>query len=165
VPRGLEKVPIERILEMRHDHAAEFARYRQSMRDLSAEVAKIEDAGDAATLAQHIEVCYEQTVEPELEALRDVLKTSRVKTAFTALSFQIAAPSTLVGGGLAAVASPVVGAGAATAIAMGAAAQDVRAHRRTARAGSSAAWLVRAEGLAPRTLRSRVAAAVRRFVS
>ena len=164
VPRGLEKVPIEHILEMRHDHAAEFARYRQSMRDLSAEVAKIDDAGDAATLAQYIEVCYEQTVEPELEALRNALQTGKVKTAFTAMSFQIAAPSTLVGGGLAAVASPVVGAGAATAIAIGAAAQDIAAQRASARAASSAAWLVRAEGLAPRTLRRRVAAALSRFV-
>jgi len=165
VPRGLERVPVERILEMRHDHSAEFARYRQSMRDLSAEVAKIDDAGDAATLAQHIEVRYGQTVEPELKALRDALQSSRVKTAFTALSFQIAAPSTLVGGALAAVASPVVGAGAATAIAVGAAAQDMAAQRASARAGSSAAWLVRAEELAPRTLRSKVATALRRFVT
>jgi hypothetical protein len=165
VPRDLERVPIERILEMRQDHDAEFARYRQSMRDLSAQVATIDGAGDARTLGEYIEVCYQQTVGPELEALRNTLRASRVKTAFTAMSFQIAAPSTLVGGGLTAVASPVVGAGVATAIAVGAAAHEVAEQRASARAGSSAAWLVRVEGLAPRTLRSKVAAALRRFLA
>lgn len=164
VPRRLDSVPVERILELRDEHAPEFARYRATISKLADEVAELDGVGDPATLAQHIEVLYEQKVEPELQELRKLLQANRVKTAFTAMSFQIAGPSTLVGAGLAALASPFVGAGAATAIALGKAASEVAAQRRSVRAASSAAWLVRVEELAPRTLRGKVAASLRRFI-
>ncbi len=164
VPRGLDKVPVERILELRHDHASEFARYRDTMSTLASEVAELDDAGDAATLAQHIEVLYEHKVEPRLADLRKLLHANHIKTAFTALSFEIAASTTVVGGGVATVMSPQVGAGAATAIALGKVSYDIAGQRASARAASSAAWLVRVEELAPRTLRGRVGASLRRFV-
>ena len=83
VPRDLERVPIERIIEARNEHEAEFARYRDSMRDLSAEVATLDGAGDARTLAEHIEVRYQQSVGPEVESLRRELRAINIKTAFT----------------------------------------------------------------------------------
>jgi hypothetical protein len=164
VPRGLERVPIERIIEARNKHEAEFARYRGSMRDLSAEVATLDGADDVRTLAEHIEVRYQQSIGPELESLRRELQAINIKTAFTAMSFQIAAPTTLLSAGVSAVATPAVGAGVATAIALGAAVHEVSDQRAAARASSSAAWLVRVEELAPRTLRRKVAAALRRFI-
>lgn len=162
-PAGLGNIPVERILELREKHASEFSRYRSSLGDLASKVADLEGVRDADTMAQHIQVLYDQSIGSDLDDLRKVLQASRIKTMFTALSFQVAAPSTVVGGGLGTVTSPEVAAGAATAIAVAKVAYDLAGQRTEARKASSAAWLVRVEELVPQTLRGRIGASLRRF--
>ncbi len=142
-PTGLGNIPVERILELREKHASEFSRYRSSLGDLASKVAALEGVRDADTMAQHIQVLYDQSIGPDLDDLRKVLQANRIKTMFTALSFQVAAPSAVVGGSLGAVTSPEVAAGAATAIAVAKIAYDLAGQRTEVRKASSAAWLVR----------------------
>src|SRR4051812_41976749 len=139
VPRGLDRVPVERILELRRDHPGEFARYRQRIVGFSAEVAAICGAGDAQTLAAYIDEIYGRRVDADLEQLRQVLEASRIRTVFSALSVDIAVESTIVAAGVGALLTPAIGIGAATAIAVGKVAHEDAAQRSSARAASPSA--------------------------
>lgn len=163
VPTNLAEVPIERILKLR-EHQDEFASYRNGLKALATEVTSIENVKSIDALAEHIQLRYDQTIGVQVSDLRKQLKSNGIKTSLTALSIQVAAPTTLSAALVDQFASKPAAAGAATAVGVVSTAYGFRAARATARKQSTAAWLIRIEeDLSPRTLLTRLRPLLKRF--
>ena len=165
VPQGLEHIPVDRVLKLRSRHKDEFWNYRKRIAEVTNHLASLRDVSDLPTLAQHIEIEYEKTLGKDLSDLRRLLKSQKIDTAQTALAIKMAAPTTLLGVGVAEIAGVAVGAAAATAIGLFSTARGVRAQREETMAASPATWLIRIEeDLQPAGLAHTIAERVKTFL-
>jgi hypothetical protein len=162
--RDMHNVPVERVVELREKHGADFHRFRQRVDELAAGVSDLADISDAQALAHHVEVRYQETVADDLQALREALRQQRFDYVDAAASLSVVPPTTLLATALADITTAGIATGAMTALAAWKTRRMMRARRAAAMAGSPATWLLRIEQeLAPRDLVSRLGAIIRRF--
>jgi uncharacterized protein DUF6236 len=165
VPQNLDQIPIERLLKLRERYKDDFWNYRKRITDVTDDLAKLRGVTDLDTLAQHVELEYEKTLESDLSDLRRILKSHKLDTAETALAIKIAAPTTLLGTGVGQVAGIAAGAAAATAVGLFSTARGIRTQRRMTLAKSPATWLLRIEEeLQPAGLARSIAQQVKAFL-
>jgi hypothetical protein len=72
--RDMRNVPVERVVELRENHGADFRRFRRRVEELAAGVSDLGDIRDPEALAHHVEVRYQETVAEDLQALREALR-------------------------------------------------------------------------------------------
>jgi hypothetical protein len=165
VPQNLDHVPVERLLKLRERHKDDFWNYRKRIADVTDNLATLSGVTDLDTLAQHVELEYQKTLERDLSDLRRTLKSQKLDVAETALAIKIAAPTTLLGTGVGHLAGVAAGAAAATAVALFSTARGMLTQRKEALAESPATWLLRIEEeLQPAGLAKSVAQRVKTFL-
>jgi Family of unknown function (DUF6236) len=167
VPRNLEQVPLEKIIEIRKNHGDELSAFREHLEGLGETLKKFETVKDPGALQLHLEVYYEDTLKRDLKRLKEGMTSVGVDTAMTAMNTQVVVPAAVStsAGLLHATLNPIIAAGAA--IAFGAAkVLRSRRERQQQLSSSPAAYLLRLEeGLQPATLLKRVQRSVRKFMT
>jgi len=145
VPRNLDEVPVEKILEFREKHLdgrGAFQTYLSGFLEKRAWLATIEDREQ---LEASLRAEYQKELLPKLDDLRAKLADARFDLATSILSMQIAAPVALLAWAL----GPIAGI-AGTAIGIAKVLRDRRKARREALRSSEVSFLLHTrEQLAP----------------
>ena len=147
---GIDAVPIERIIELRHEHGDQFVRFRAAIASLAASVVDLDDIEDPDALAQHVELRYQDTIETDRRALIKDLKRKRFDIADSAVSLQAVPPTGLAAAAIANIVSTGAATGAMTAVAGINLVRSQRASADEINARHPTAWLISVEkGMTP----------------
>ncbi|MGW2540967.1 DUF6236 family protein [Kitasatospora sp. NPDC001574] len=154
LPSGLRNVPIQKIIELRRRHGAEFTAFAdaidRTVRDLSEAAAAVTDR---SAFEQHLQLAFDTNLAQPLDKLRGAMTGLDLKVLTSAVGFQAPALTSVVAmvGGV----TPVAVTGLAV---LGVTArQTASALRSEQMAGSPAGFLLRAERhLKPSTLVGRI---------
>lgn len=119
LPKDLERVPVDRILEFRKKYPGERGAFQQYVAEFVKAREWLEDIQDPATLERRLESEYEKELKPKLDELREKLRSVNIDTVSGSLVMQIGVPSLVAQGAavLGIVANPffAIAAGAALA--------------------------------------------------
>lgn len=164
LPRGLAKVPMTKIIELRKRYLAELADFQAWIHGTTKTLREITGGVTSrAAVEQHLAVIQEQQVKPRLDALKEQLRSLAIETVSGA--FSVKSPWPIIADTTAALyrSQPALAVGGIALSAI----PNVGKQRREARkaiAGNPAAYLLHAqERLAPKTLVNRVSRACRRL--
>ncbi len=120
LPKDLDSVSIDSILEFREAYPIERANFQNYIRDFVSLRDWLQDIRDRDVLEQRLEAEYQKILLPQLQELKEKLRSVNIDTVTGVLGVQIAVPSIILQGAtlLGVVANPIGAtlAGAALAI-------------------------------------------------
>jgi hypothetical protein len=93
VPKDLDQVPIDRIINVRKNHGEEFDAFRTHIDELAAGLASVNNIQNPEVAQAILQQEYETKLGPELDHLRSVLSSSKLDTARAVLNVQTALPT------------------------------------------------------------------------
>ncbi|MFJ9823636.1 DUF6236 family protein [Streptomyces sp. NPDC101160] len=158
VPEDLDAVPVEKIVQLRNRHRAEFNAFTDAVSTAASNFREsLGSIEDPEALREHLALTVTRTFETPLEELRKAMKGLGITTAFSAMStkFELGTATTLVLGSIPAGQPLATASGAVLGLAAlrHSASKAREAQLRT----SPAAFLLRAErDLQPQQLHTRV---------
>ncbi|WP_248965781.1 DUF6236 family protein [Sphaerisporangium perillae] len=169
LPRNLDDIPVQRIVEFRSRYAGERARFRDAVDGMVAEATQLGGIRERDVLLDHLQSRFDTRIRPALDDLQRAMRGQRMETVWGAINVQAAMPPVMTSA-LALVATQP-SAPQAAAIGLGgfafgvwAAVLQRRRHHEQALRQSSMAYLHQLQtGLAPLGLAERVRAAAERF--
>lgn len=168
VPKDLSSVPIDRIIEVREKYRDEMVHFITQVESIGNDLASLADVKDRQALEAHLQVAYEERIEPQLKELTHDMRLFNIETVTSAANIKVTTPPALtwLGGALGTGLNPVVAAVAGIAVAVTGfvTGRHVRAVELKG-ASPAAAYLFDVEkGLRTRTLLRRIRGGLRRFV-
>jgi hypothetical protein len=93
LPRDLDVVTADQIVQFRERYAGERLRFRNKVDDLLKEATELDRVQDTRVLTDHLQVRYDTEIKPALQDLTRALRSSRVETALSAMDLQVAVPA------------------------------------------------------------------------
>lgn len=122
LPRHIDLVSAERIINFRGRYAGERARFRQKVSQMLQEATELDAISDRNVLRDHLQARFDAELRPALRDLDAALRGQGIETALGAVDIQVAVPAAAATG-LAALAvhpaAPVAAAIGATGFALG----------------------------------------------
>lgn len=163
VPKGLEHVPVDKILEIRQEFGAELESFREYVTAEVERISEIEEVRDIAVFQEHLRTEVQASVARRLGELRERMRSVGLESA-TALanikSFSLP-PLAATAASMAGV-DPLLTGPAAIATCLGAAYSSYRRQRRDVVRDSPVGYLLRVgDAVSPSSLTERVQAAMR----
>lgn len=162
LPRNIDSIPVEKIIEIRKDHLLEFTHYQEAARRIVDDLPEAVAIADRQTRQVYLDALFEKTFGAELEVLRRALKRNGIDTVFSSMSLKIQLPTALTAGAAAfglqhANVNPVVAGTGALAFCLVPKMVDVSRNDLALREKSEASYLLRLEkGLSPQSLARRM---------
>jgi len=169
LPRDLDAIAVDRIIEFRHRYAGERARFRDAVDAMVTEAAQLDRVTEREVLLDHLQMRFDTRIRPSLEDLQRAMRGQRMETAWGAINVQAAAPPVMTSALAVLATQPSIAQSAAIglggfAIGASAAALQHRRRREQALGASPMAYLHQLQtGLAPLSLTERVHAAAQRL--
>jgi hypothetical protein len=166
IPRDLQNVPIEKIVKVRKQHAAELSTFQEYLRAFVAETPNLVKIEDPNARLAHLDTQYRKTLQPQLEELRKCLRSGGIQTVLGAMNVRLALPPAIAGFAkylTGPVGSVAAAAGAALFSIVPVIRQKRRALQEMVRSSPSAYLMYTQEELQPSTLASKVRRSARRF--
>ncbi|MGW2404401.1 DUF6236 family protein [Streptomyces sp. NPDC001739] len=169
LPRDLDAIAVDRIIQFRHRYAGERARFRDAVDSMVTEAAQLDRVTEREVLLDHLQMRFDTRIRPALEDLQQAMRGQRIETAWGAINVQAAAPPVMTSALAVLATQPSIAQSAAIglggfAIGVSAAALQHRRRREEALGASPMAYLHQLQtGLAPLSLTERVHAAARRL--
>lgn len=168
LPRDIESVPIEKIIQLRQRHRSELTAFQTYIHDFVTKLDTIQQIDDPTALKTHLEVAYEREIKPQLDDLTKCMKSLAIETATGVLNIKAALPPLLASAGAALhlpSAPPEVTVPAAVAWGTFPVFQKKRAEIREKVQTSPTAYLLYTqEGLTPTNVVSQVVRTARRML-
>lgn len=166
VPDNLDAVPVEKIIQLRKRHRAEFEAFANAVSNAAAEFRDSFGAiEDPDARQKYLSLKVAETFETPLEELRKAMRGLKVNTAFSAMSskFELGTAATLAVGSLPA-GQPLVTAGA-VALGLATLRRNATQAREAQMRTTPGAYLLRAErDLQPQELHQRVMRGIGKFI-
>jgi hypothetical protein len=166
IPKNLEQVPVARIVEIRTKYGAELTAFQDELASLG-DLEELRTVSDADVLRDHLQLIYDERIQPLLASLKRDLKLLQVDTALSVVDMKVAAPGAIVGSAQIAggAASPAVAVGSGVAVGTASLLLSQRRRGQQRYRDSPAAYLLRVEeGLNPGRVSERVQRGLRQFI-
>ncbi|MFC7582720.1 DUF6236 family protein [Nonomuraea antimicrobica] len=97
LPRDIEEISVDRIVDFRHRYAGERARFRDAVDAMVAESTTLGDIRDQAILLDHLRSRFETRIQPALDDLQRAMRGRGMETLWGAINVQAAAPPVATG--------------------------------------------------------------------
>jgi hypothetical protein len=170
VPRNIDAIPVAKIIKFRKQYGRELEAFQTYLQEFTTSVAKLRDVTDLTALQAHLEVEYEKQLKPQIEDLKECLRSLSIETIFSAINIRVALPALVASGGaylsqlhLGPTNPILIGAGAAV-FSLLPVIRDKGKEAKEKLRSSPAAYLLRVEeSLEPTTLASQIAQQARRL--
>lgn len=165
LPGNLRAVPIDKIIKLRRDYAAEFTAFAEGVQKTAAELREVTaNVTDRAAYERYLQATFDENIAKPLNDLRDAMTGLNLKTVVSAFNIKNETPAAATfAGGMAGGNTTVAVAGLAVAAATWR--YGVGRERDSALGDSPVGYLLRTErNLKPATLVNRVKRAVGRAV-
>jgi hypothetical protein len=109
LPKDIDRVPVDRILDFRGKYPNQRAMFQQYLTDFVKPREWLQDVQDSTVLEQRLEAEYEKVLKPKVNELRQKLQDVNIDTVTSTLAIQITVPSIIIQGAelLGVVANPV----------------------------------------------------------
>jgi hypothetical protein len=146
LPRNLDELPVDRILEFRAKYPGERAAFQQYISEFLKPREWLAEIKDPAVLERRLQTEFEKELRPRMDEFRDKLRDVNIDTIWGALAIQVAVPSILAQGAalLGVAVNPIGGILAGAALALIPVLRDRRKAKRELRS-SPVAYLQRVE--------------------
>jgi hypothetical protein len=170
IPKDINSLPVEKIIEIRQRHRDELTAFQVATREITGSLKEAVALDSPDVAAIYLQALYEKTLEPELRQLKSALSRSGVDSVLGSLSVKVAAPELVTSGaallGIGALhLNPVVMGAGAIVLCLMPRIRRQRAEAGQLRASSPAAYLLRLEEeLKPASLASDLVAKARRLI-
>jgi hypothetical protein len=169
VPRNLNNVPVEKIIELRQCYTDEFHAFQEATREIAGHIPEAVATGGDDTRKAYLQVLNEKTLGPALRSLRSSLNRSGIDTVVGAMNLKVQVPQILTAGSalfgmdMMHLNHVVVGSSAIT-LSLVPMIRRLRMTKRQARSKSKAAFLLRVdEELSQRSLAASLGNLARRL--
>jgi hypothetical protein len=118
VPKDIDRLPVQKIIELRKKHPEEMAAFQNFARTVASELKGAESITDQDALRLHLQTTYEKSLQPKVRHLEERLQSFGIDTVVSALNMKLQPPTLLVSGALllGVVLNPVVVGGGALAL-------------------------------------------------
>lgn len=166
VPKDLEKLPVEKILEFRGRYPEERGKFQKLVNDFVRSREWLKDIKDQAALEERLRSEYDKTLKPRLEELRQKMHDVKIDTVYGCFSVKALLPpiATTTLASMGAVLNRVVAAAAGFVWMAFGVIRDKRKGAQKELRSSEVAYLFRAEReLKPQTLAGWVRQGISRF--
>jgi len=171
IPKGIQNVPIKKIIALRKQHSDEFAAFHEYLQEFVTEIGELRDVKDPKALQAHLEAEYEKKLKPQLDDIEKCLRSLGIETVLGAMNIRVALPTLVTTGGaylsqahLGSISPILIGAGAA-AFSILPVIRDKGKEARDKVHPSPAAYLFSIrENLSPSTLMDQITRRARSFV-
>lgn len=153
IPKNLDAVPAEKILELREKHAGELGRFQAFVQKTVDGLPGLEHVSGAEFIHDHLEAEYKKEIQPKLDALEDAIQSMGFEAIPSIFNMEVKVPALLpalamLGG--ATLVNPVLGATAAVALGLLKVVQGSRKQVQAQLRDSDVAYLLHLkEGLTP----------------
>lgn len=92
IPRDLNDVRVEEIIQFRERYAGERARFRDAVTDMLSKCTELEGVRDRQVLVDHLQIQFDTRIQPALTDLERAMRGQRIDTAWGAMNIQAAVP-------------------------------------------------------------------------
>lgn len=171
IPKDIDSIPVQKIIEIRRDHADELVRFQQVASELVASIPEAIASADRQVCSTYLQALANKTLQPELRQLKEHLRRAGVDSIFGAMSVRVQAPQLLTSGaallGIGALhLNPVMMGSGAIVLCLVPRMRRQKDQARTIRADSPAAYLLRLqEELSPTSLADSVTIKARHLLA
>jgi hypothetical protein len=170
IPRDINSLPVQKIIEIRRHHADELYAFQKATQEIVGSLPEAVASASPDVAAIYLQSVYEKTLEPELRRLKSGLSRSGVDSVLGSMSVKVAAPELATSGaamlGIGALhLNPLMMGAGAIVLCLIPRVRRQRSEARQLRASSSASYLLRLEeNLSPTSLVSGVITKAKRLV-
>jgi hypothetical protein len=100
LPHDITNVPVQKIIQLRREHNIELTALQTHIREFVAKLDTIQQINDSKALRDHLEVAYEKELKPQLEELKQCMRSIGIETASAILNVKLTVPPLLATGTL-----------------------------------------------------------------
>ena len=98
IPKDIDSIPVEKIIEIRRYHADELARFQQATREIVASIPEAMASADPQVCAQYLQSLQAKSLAPQLRQLKESLGRAGIDGVFGAMSVKVQAPQLMTSG-------------------------------------------------------------------
>jgi hypothetical protein len=100
LPHDITNVPVQKIIQLRQEHSIELTTLQTHIREFVAKLDTIQQINDPKALRDHLEVAYEKELKPQLDELKQCMRSIGIETASAILNVKLTVPPLLASGTL-----------------------------------------------------------------
>jgi hypothetical protein len=99
LPKDIGNVPLKKIIKLRQQHRDEMTAFQTYIHDFVAGLEELQNINDPRALETHLMIEYEKQLKPQLDNLKNMLKSSGIDTVMGAMNVRVNLPTLVAGGG------------------------------------------------------------------